>query len=294
MNANHASSARSGRIARREFLTLAGACCAGTMLGGFPAPAWAGELAGKIKKAVQLHMVAGGMSVTDQFKLIQDLGFDGVEISGVSGPKPDEVLKARDATGLRVHGITNGYRTDLCAVVDEAKLYGADSVLKVPGAVTKKVAYDENYRKSQEQLRGAAAHAQSQGVRILVENVWNRFLFSPMETARFIDECQSPAVGAYFDVGNVLRYGWPEQWIRILGARIGKIHIKDYCQKKAEVADMGKGYNVPIGDGDCDWAAVRQALADIGYGGWATAEVAAGDRKYLADVAVRMNRVLGL
>lgn len=297
MNANHARSTPADAVGRRDFMRLAGACWAGSLLTGFGAfkqVARAGQLTGKITKAIQLHMIAGDMPVVDQFKLIQDLGFDGVEISGVYGPKPDEVLKARETTGLRVHGVTNGYRTDLRAVVDEAKLYGADSVLKVPGAVSKKVSYDENYRAAQAQLRDAAAHAESQGVTILVENVWNNFLLSPMEMARFIDECQSPAIGAYFDVGNVLRYGWPEQWIRILGPRIGKIHLKDYSEKKAKIGAMHEGYDVALGEGDADWAAVRQALAEIGFRGWATAELRAGDRDYLADVAARMDRVLDL
>ena len=285
------------KIDRRDFVKKAGAAFAGSLLLGvdeFSHSARAGQLTGKIKKAIQLHMVAGNMSLTDKFKLIQDLGFDGVEISGVKSPKAEEVLKARDATGLYIHGVTNGYRTDLCEVIDEAKLYGGIGLLKVPGAVSKSVSYDENYRRSQAQIRAAAAHAEKQRIKILVENVWNNFLLSPMEMARFIDECQSPWVGSYFDVGNVLRYGWPEQWIRILGPRIGKIHIKDFSLEKAEINNLAKGFSVKIGDGDCDWAVVRQALVDIRYSGWATAEVRGGDRAYLADVATRMNRVLGL
>lgn len=286
---------RKPTVGRRDFCKLAAAALAGPWLAGAASrSARAGDFTGRIKKAVQLHMVSGDMPLTDKFKLIQDLGFDGVEISGVNAPKADDVLKARDATGLTIHGVTNGYRTNLCEVIDEAKRYGGIGILKVPGAVSQKVSYDENYRTAQLQIRAAAPHAEKQQIKILVENVWNNFLLSPMETARFIDECQNPWVGAYFDVGNVLRYGWPDQWIRILGHRIGKIHIKDFSIKKAEAANMGKGYNVAIGDGDCDWPAVCRALADIHYAGWATAEVAGGDRRYLADVAARMDRVLQL
>lgn len=284
------------RVGRRDFLKTAGAAFVGAAMAGttFGHTAQAGQFTGKIKKAIQLQMVAEKMPLVDKFKLILDLGFDGVEISGVNGPKHEDVLKARDATGITIHGVTNGYRTDLCEVIDEAKLYGGISVLKVPGFVTKTAAYDEVYRKAQAQIREATAHAEKQQVKILVENIWNNFLLSPMEMARFIDECQSPWVGAYFDIGNVPRYGWPEQWIRILGPRIGKIHIKDYSEKKAEVGNPGKGYNVEIGEGDCDWAAIRQALADIHYSGWATAELHGGNRQYLADVAARMNRVLDI
>ena len=113
--------------------------------------------------------------------------------------------------------------------------------------------------------------------------------------ARFIDEMQNPTVGVYFDVGNVVRFGWPDQWIRILGNRIVKLDIKEYSRKKQNDEGLRKGFNVEIGEGDCDWPAVRQSLADVGYtSGWATAEVSGGDRQRLADIAERMNKVLQL
>ena len=128
---------------------------------------------------------------------------------------------------------------------------------------------------------------------IAVEEVWNKFLLSPLEFARYVDEFHSPWVRAYFDVGNVVLFGYPQDWIRTLGKRIVKIHLKDF--------KMGKGWNpitsqfVNLGEGDIDWAAVRAALAEIGYAGVVTAELDDGDLPYLTDVRKRVERlVLGM
>ena len=112
--------------------------------------------------------------------------------------------------------------------------------------------------------------------------------------ARFIDEIDCPAVGSYFDVGNVVRFGYPDQWIRILGSRIGKLDIKEYSRDLQRNEGLWKGFNVEIGDGDVDYPAVREALAEIGYEGWATAEVGGGGRERLAEIARRMNDALSL
>ncbi len=129
---------------------------------------------------------------------------------------------------------------------------------------------------------------------LLLENVWNNFLLSPMEMARYVDELDSEWLGVYFDVGNVVRIGWPEQWIRVLGSRIKKLDIKEYSRDKQNNEGLWKGFNVKIGEGSVDWAAVRRELAAIDYAGWATAEVSGGDRDRLADVSTRMDRVLAL
>jgi hexulose-6-phosphate isomerase len=128
----------------------------------------------------------------------------------------------------------------------------------------------------------------------LIENVWNNFLLSPLEAARYVDEFDADSVGWYFDVGNVVRFGWPDQWIRILGQRIGKLDIKEYSREKQKNEGLWKGFQVEIGEGDCDWPAVRKALLEIEYHGWATAEVRGGDRTRLQEIAERMDRVLDL
>lgn len=185
--------------------------------------------------------------------------------TGLMGRSP---LSSEDAS-LREQG---------CGVVRKqlelAKLLGIDTVLVVPGVVNPGTSYDQCYERSQRELLVLAEEAQKQGVNIGVENVWNKFLLSPLEMARYIDEIGSPNVGAYFDVGNVLLFGFPEQWIRILGSRILKVHVKDF---KTAVGN-GNGF-VPLLAGDVNWAAVRSALQEIGYADTLTAELTA----YSAD-----------
>ena len=110
--------------------------------------------------------------------------------------------------------------------------------------------------------------------------------------ARYLDEFESPWIGAYFDVGNIVNFGWPEQWIRILGKRILKIDVKEYSRAKRDKEGPYAGFQVKLGEGDCDWPAVTQALDDIGYSGWGSAEVAGGNRQRLQDISDRMDRIL--
>jgi hexulose-6-phosphate isomerase len=152
----------------------------------------------------------------------------------------------------------------------------------------------EHYRRTQEVLRVAIPHAEKKRIPILIENVWATFLIEPLSMARYIDELASPYVKSYFDVGNVVRWGYPQQWIEVLGRRIGKIHIKEYNLKVAMKEGMLKGFDFPLGEGDIDWAKVRAELKKIDFHDWATAEVRGGDRKHLADLSTQMDRVLGL
>ena len=281
---------------RREFLRTSAAVA---LSAAATSPLVAGgtkkKPAGRIKKAVKFHMIQGKLSVLDKFKLLKDLGFDGTEIHVTSKVDKHEVLRARDATGVQVHGFLNSTKPDLKYAVDMAKFYGATSVLVVAGRVDKRDPYDLVYREQQQRIRKALPYAEKMGIKLLVENVWNNFLLSPLEMARFIDELDSPAIGAYFDIGNVARFGWPVHWIRILGQRIGKLDVKAYSRKKQKNEGPWKGFQVEIGEGDIDWPGVRKALAEIGYtSGWATAEVRGGGRKRLADIARRMNHVLNL
>jgi L-ribulose-5-phosphate 3-epimerase len=128
---------------------------------------------------------------------------------------------------------------------------------------------------------------------ICIENVWNDMLITPLEMARYIDEINSPWVGSYYDVGNSVRFGWPEHWIAALGKRIKKIDIKEYSRKLMNTKGPGAGFNLKIGDpgGDCDWPKVLTALDAIGYHGWATAEVPGGGAEELRDISQRMDRI---
>ena len=145
---------------------------------------------------------------------------------------------------------------------------GIDTILVVPGAVTEEVSYDDCYRRSQDAIKQTIATAEKYNVKIGIENVWNKFLLSPLEMARYIDELGSNHIGAYFDVGNVLQFGYPEQWIRILNKRIFKVHVKDFDTQ----AGNGSGFRSLLG-GDVNWIAVIAELKEINYSGALTAEL---------------------
>lgn len=284
---------------RRTFLQQTSA----TLLAGSvlqPLAGFAGEeknpgKQARIKKAVKYQMITEKIPVMDKFKMLKDLGFDGTEIHFRTKVDPKEVRKAIDATGVQVHGFLNSSRDELKDSIDQAKYYGGTSVLVVAGRVDQDNPYDVVYKQQQAKLRKHLPYAEKQGIKLLVENVWNNFLLSPLEMARFIDELESPAAGVYFDVGNVVRFGWPDQWIRILGPRIVKLDIKEYSRAKQKDEGLWKGFQVEITEGDCNWPEVRQALKDIGYTqGWATAEVKGGDRQRLQDISERMDRALDL
>ena len=315
MNEHRRSPRSSSDIAlnRRQCLIGAAAAASAALSGTLPLAESAAAAQTKlpIQKAVKYGMVSDGDSMTARFRLLKELGFDGVELSSPNEFSLDEVLRARDEAELPIHGVVNSrhWRDTLShqdpevrtrgmesvkKSIHDAKAYGATSVLVVPAVVNKDVSYADAYTRSQEQIRQVLPLAEDLGIRVLFENVWNQFLLSPLETARYIDEFESPVVGAYFDVGNVVTYGWPEQWIRILGPRIVKLDIKEFSRKRRDEEGRAKGFGVEIGDGDCDWPAVRAALADVGFAGWATAEVPGGDRDRLADIADRMNQALAL
>lgn len=283
-------------IDRREFLAASGTALTATALGLSLSnqPAFAGENTGRIKKAVKYQMIREKLSVTDKFKMLKDLGYDGVEIP--TSDKTDRKIfaKARDVSGLPIHGVINSSNPDIKSAVELSKYFGGSSVLVVAGRVNEKNSYDKVYKETQEIIRRAIPVAEKNGIKLLIENVWNNFLLSPLEMVRYIDEFDSPFVGAYFDVGNVVRFGWPEHWIRILGKRVGKLDIKEYSRKKQRDEGLWKGFSVEIGEGDCNWPVVRKALAEIKFEGWATAEVRGGDRKRLQEIAERMDKVLDL
>ncbi len=301
---------------RRDFLKTSVVGLTGVSLGlcerppgTQQAPVVAASSQGTIKKAVKFGMVDEEMSILEKFQLLKSLGFDGVEMDSPSDLDRDEVIAARDETGLPIHGVVDSVHwrktlsdpdpavraeglDGLKTALDDAHAYGASTVLLVPAVVNKDVSYADAYERSQAEIRKVLPLAQEHGVKIAIENVWNMFLLSPLECARYIDEFESEWIGWYFDVGNIVNYGWPEHWIRILGSRILKLDIKEYSREKRDKEGPYAGFNVLLGEGDCDWPAVNQALKDIGYEGWATAEVRGGDTARLRDIAERMDRIL--
>ncbi|GAB2567347.1 sugar phosphate isomerase/epimerase family protein [Gracilibacillus alcaliphilus] len=154
--------------------------------------------------------------------------------------------------------------------IELAAAMDIDTVLVVPGAVSEDVSYDQCYQRSQEELKKVLPVAEKHQVHIGIENVWNKFLLSPLEMARYIDELDSDYVGAYFDIGNVLQFGYPEQWIRILGSRIRKVHVKDFNTAVGNITGF-----VNLLAGDVNWKEVSKALKELGYDGPVTAELSA-------------------
>jgi L-ribulose-5-phosphate 3-epimerase len=142
-------------------------------------------------------------------------------------------------------------------------------------------------------FRKAIPLAKEPGVKIAIENVWNQFLLSPMEAARYVDEFNSPMVGWHFDVGNILNYGCPEHWIRILGKRILKLHIKEFSRKKRDNLGLWRGFEVALPEGENDWPAVIKAVDEIGHAGWAIAEQPGGGTPGgLKDLSDRLTKIL--
>ena len=279
---------------RRAFL-LKTSAVAGSLVATRPAAG--GQFTGKIKKAVKFHMASGEASVEEKFRMVKDLGFDGIETRVALGADKQSLVKsyaaASEKTGLPIHGVIHSSNPTLTEAIDQAKFLGADSVLHVV-RYDKKIGYLQNYRDTQAIIRKAIENAEKQQVMILVENVWASFLIEPLGMARYIDELDSPMVAAYFDVGNVVRWGWPQHWIEVLGQRVKKLDIKEYDLKVAMDEGMRKGFAKPLGQGSIEWAKVRDELAAINYQGWATAEVRGGDRERLADIAGQMDNVLDL
>ena len=175
----------------------------------------------------------------------------------------------------------------------DTKAIGDDTVLVVPGVVNKESSYEEAYYTALYAIKELIPAVESTGVKIGLENVWNNFLLSPLEAKQFVDDINCPLIGWWFDIGNVLRYGWPEQWIKTLNKRIVKLHLKEFSIKKMNEEGLWKGFDVDIEKGDDDWPAVMKAVGEVGYsGGWITAEVSGGGKEKLAKLSRDMDKVI--
>jgi len=259
------------------------------------------------RKAVLISMLPKDLPYAQRFAAAREAGFDAIEMQTiVKTEEASEIHEAAHRAGIRIHSVMNSdhWRFPLSSadatVVDKsvagmetslrnAALWGADTVLLVPAVVDATTSYGEAWKRSQSVIRTRLLPlAQQLKVTIAVEEVWNKFLLSPLEFARYVDELASPWIKAYFDVGNVVFYGFPQDWIRTLGPRIAKIHLKDFQLDRPN----GRFTWRNLGEGDIDWLEVRRALHDIDYRGYVTTEVAAGDAAYLKDLAGRVDRFL--
>lgn len=236
----------------------------------------------------------------DCFRMAKRFGYDGIELSfdgnGPISPQSAEtelmeIRKAAESHGLSLYSLASGLYWSISLTaedpaereraeqlvrkqLDAAAALGCDTILILPGMVSglgaadPVVPYEIVYERAQAALLRLAEYAEKKRVTIGIENVWNKFLLSPLEMRDFIDRIGSRRVAAYFDVGNVVRDGYPEQWIRILGHRIAKVHFKDYKRAIGTISGF-----VELLAGDVDFAAVMRALREVGYDGWVTAEV---------------------
>jgi L-ribulose-5-phosphate 3-epimerase len=261
----------------------------------------------KFKKAVKIGMVKTGDTLLEKFKLLKELGFDGIELDAPSKYSTEETKKCIAETGLIVPGVVDSVHWQqrlsdpseevrgkgqeaLRTALKYCKEIGGTSVLLVPGRVTPDASYEQAWERSIAEVKKAIPLAEELNIQILLENVWNDFLTDPKETARYIDACGSPIVGAHFDIGNTVRYSPPHEWIPILGHRIKKLDIKDY-KRQPEGGNLGAGFAAKLMEGDVDWPKCMAELKKIGYVGWGCAEIQGGDRVWLTDVAARMDKI---
>ncbi len=272
-----------------------------------------------MKTAVNQWCFPEGTALSRVFQTSRDAGLDGVELNlyepGSVGLTMESTLAEARAVreeanshGLELKSLSTGLLWGAPLSSPDAAVRGRgkdivrkqlqlasememDAVLVVPGSVTDEVSYEDCYSRSQEELVALEKDARRLGVRIAIENVWNRFLLSPLDMARYVDELQSDVFGVYFDVGNVLQFGFPQQWIRYLGGRIAKVHVKDFSLAVGNITGF-----VPLLAGDVDWSAVRGALDDIGYTDYLTAELspyAAHPEQLIHDTARHLSLIFG-
>lgn len=277
-----------------------------------------------MKKGISIWSFAGG-TLEEKFRLAKAAGFDGVEVAldadgdltpATSDAQVKEIKALADKVGVSLYSVASGlyWKYSLTSAdeklreqakacvrrqLEVAKLLGCDTILVIPGAVSVSFApelgvtdYDVAYERSLAALRELAPYAEKLKVSIGLENVWNNFLLSPLEMRDFIDKVGSDYVGSYFDVGNVVYSGFPEQWIKILGKRIKKVHFKDYRRAVGSLDGF-----VDLLAGDVDWKAVTNAFAAVGYDGWVTGEMippyAQHSETIIYNTATAMNAILG-
>ena len=290
-------------IGRRSFLKYTAAVTLGTNLISRSISAAEKKKDRKWRKALKIGMLPGNIPDAEKFKLARKCGFDGIDgepINDLNAAREQGRL-AREA-GVPIHGLVFGgwhapFSDPNPEVVKKglegmktalrcANAMDASTVLLVPAIVNENVGYADAYKRSQEHIRKLLPLAEEMKVVIAIENVWNKFLLSPLEFARYVDEFESRWVRAYFDVGNVIIYGYAQDWIRPLGKRIVKIDLTDFKRQ---------GYKwTNLLDGDVNWPEVSRALDEVGFEGYMTAELSGGNEAHLTDIAKRIDKIFAM
>jgi hexulose-6-phosphate isomerase len=233
----------------------------------------------QLKKAIMWETIGFKGSVIEKCRAVKAAGFEGIEPS--SHMNQDEVVRALDETGLKAASVCGSRHWSkplshpdekvraegleaLKQTLRDAKRYGATSILLVPGTARDGVTYEECWQRSIAGIRQAIPLCEETGVKIAIENVWNNFIMKPEQAKQYLDEINSPWVGWHFDIGNHVKFGPSEEWIKVLGKRILKLHIKEYS--------LAKGFGVKFFEGDNHWPAIMAELDKIGYNGWGITE----------------------
>ncbi|MBN2456680.1 MAG: TIM barrel protein [Sedimentisphaerales bacterium] len=289
------------QMGRRSFLKYSAAAAMGVTLAGTSGAATTAEKNKKWYKALKIGMLPKELPDAEKFKLAKRCGFEGIDGIPVSDrSRAEKQAELARNIGVPIHGLVYGWWPPFDAKAEVIKksleemekalrcanVMGATTVLLVPTKVTETFRYADAYEQSQKHIRRLLPLAKEMGVIIAVENVWNKFLLSPLEFARYIDELESPYARAYFDTGNVIIDGYAQDWIRTLGKRIVKLDLKDFRRKDYKWTNLG--------DGDVNWPEVCQSLNEVGFEGYMTAELASGDEAYLSDLAKRIDRLMNL
>lgn len=259
----------------------------------------------KLKKAVKLGM-ARANTVMERFELVKKCGFEGVEADSPSNLNRDELVRARDKTGIAIHGVIDSVhwnkrlsdpKPEVRAegleafknALRDANYFGADTCLLVPGAVRNKETenFDQCWERSTAEIKKVIPLAEQLKVKIAIEVVWNDFLTTPEMLIKYVDQFNSPWVGAYFDCSNMIKYGVPSaEWIRRLGKRMLKFDFKGYNLEKKKWVDIGEGSE--------NWPEILKACEEVGYHTWATAEVNGGGEAELMEISRKMDKILEL
>jgi hexulose-6-phosphate isomerase len=262
------------------------------------------------RKSIMWGTVGVEGSVLDKCKAVKAAGFDGIQPN--SHMNRQEVIAAMKATGLVASSVCcsthwNKPLSDPSAAVrqegmdgaivalEDAAAYGTDAILLVPGTVSDAVGYDECWERSTACIKQLVPKAEKLKVTICIENVWNNFLLSPMEAARYVDQFKSDRVKFYFDCGNILAFGFPDQWIRILDRRVGRIHIKEYSRTKADKEGRWAGFDVALTEGDVPWKQVMAQTRAHYRADWLTTEQGGGSTPQgLKDLCSRLDKIIAM
>ena len=307
----------SNSLDRRQFLVGAGAALGSlSCLSVFPriCAANQADASGKmypVKLAVKYGMIRAGRSPQEKFALIKRLGYEGVEMDSPSDVDRDAAVRARDETGIVIHGVVDSIhwqkrlsdpdpavraegQAGLQTAIKDCKHYGGTTVLLVPGRVSNQETenFEQVWERSTAEVKKAIPLADKLGIKIAIEVVWNDFITKPEQLVEYVDQFQTPTVGAYFDSSNMLRYGVPSAtWIRKLGKRMLKFDLKGFDYRRYANKDRQESPWVAIGEGTEDWPEIVKALDEVGYRDFATAEVSGGGEKVLKEILERMQRV---